>query len=253
MNDIKKPKKTAAVVAPQQLVVARRPIIGHDSKKTVQIRDANEDVHNPTAQPEPPQPLSPARRMAIAPIESSASATKTISDPEEPEVSAGDPMMESVSEEASEEVIDESIKEAPSPSVQPPKEPLAPPTPASQPPAARPTAPAGTPAPPDGVTDSSPESPDDGEETKESAETRKAVEEAAKVAKREKELEELIDARKFYVPIKTGEHKRSIKVSFGLTFLILLLAVLLIDLMLDSDTILLLQKIPHTHFFSASN
>ncbi len=55
------------------------------------------------------------------------------------------------------------------------------------------------------------------------------------------------------MPIDAIARKRSIKVSMVLTILVLALAIVLIDLMLDSGTILLVQKIPHTHFFSVNN
>ena len=63
---------------------------------------------------------------------------------------------------------------------------------------------------------------------------------------------EEIDRRKYFVPINAIAHKRSIKVSIGLTILFILLSFILVDLMLDSGIILLLQKIPHTHFFTTS-
>jgi len=88
---------------------------------------------------------------------------------------------------------------------------------------------------------------------KPSPETQKAVEEAAKAAEREQEIEDYIDKRQFFVPINSVARKRSVKVSAGLTVLVLLLAVVLIDLMLDSGVILLVQKIPHTHFFTVPN
>ena len=84
-------------------------------------------------------------------------------------------------------------------------------------------------------------------------ETKKAVEEAAIAAQRERELEDYIDSRKFFVPINAVARKRSIKVSIVLTGMVLLLAIVLIDLMLDSGIILLVQKIPHTHFFSLNS
>lgn len=71
--------------------------------------------------------------------------------------------------------------------------------------------------------------------------------------KREHEIEEIIDSRQYFVPIDAVAHKRSVNVSIILTILIFLLALILVDLMLDSGTILLLQKVPHTHFFSTRN
>lgn len=87
-------------------------------------------------------------------------------------------------------------------------------------------------------------------EEKSDEETKKALEQAEQDEKRQKQLQELVDSKKYYVPINAVARKRSIKVSLGLTFLVLLLSLVLVDLMLDSGIILLVQKIPHTHFFS---
>lgn len=81
---------------------------------------------------------------------------------------------------------------------------------------------------------------------KDAEETKKAVEQA----RRDQEVKEYIANKQFFVPINEIARKRSIKVSFGLVLLMALLAAVLIDLMLDSGIILLLQKIPHTNFFS---
>ena len=102
----------------------------------------------------------------------------------------------------------------------------------------------------------SPDEPEDSAETtrdKPNPETRKAVEEAAEAAKRESKLQEYTDSRQFFIPINAVAQKRSIKVSIGLTILVLLFAIVLIDLLLDTGTILLLQKIPHTHLFNLVN
>jgi hypothetical protein len=69
--------------------------------------------------------------------------------------------------------------------------------------------------------------------------------------KRAQELQDIIDSHKYFVPIDTAR-QRSIKLSFALTLLVFLLGLALIDLMLDSGTILLLQKVPHTHFYSTT-
>ena len=78
-------------------------------------------------------------------------------------------------------------------------------------------------------------------------EAQKALQEI--VEQDERQAQKDINSRQYFVPINAVAHKRSIKVSITLTLLVLLLGFALIDLMLDSGTILLLQKIPHTHFF----
>ncbi|HET8991419.1 MAG TPA: hypothetical protein VFN31_00080 [Candidatus Saccharimonadales bacterium] len=75
----------------------------------------------------------------------------------------------------------------------------------------------------------------------------------ADAEERDKKLKEYTENRQYYLPINAVAQKRSIKVSAGLTVVVFLLAIVLIDLMLDSGTILLIQKIPHTHFFSLSH
>lgn len=74
--------------------------------------------------------------------------------------------------------------------------------------------------------------------------------EAARQA-RETELEQLIASGKYAVPVNSVERKRTVHTSVGLTVLVVVLAALLIDLMLDANIIELLQKLPHTHFFTA--
>ena len=57
-------------------------------------------------------------------------------------------------------------------------------------------------------------------------------------------------SKDYFLPINTTTQKRSIKISAGLTLVILLLAFVLVDLMLDSGMVLLVQKLPHTHIFN---
>jgi hypothetical protein len=67
--------------------------------------------------------------------------------------------------------------------------------------------------------------------------------------RRQKQLNEYIDTREFFVPINAAARKRSIEVSLWLTLVYIILSLVLVDLMLDSGMILLLQKVPHTNFF----
>lgn len=80
--------------------------------------------------------------------------------------------------------------------------------------------------------------------------TRKALEDAAAAAEQAEKLQSYIDSRQFFVPINAVAQKRSIKISLVMTIVVFLLSVVLVDLMLDSGAILLVQKIPHTHFFN---
>lgn len=78
----------------------------------------------------------------------------------------------------------------------------------------------------------------------------KAAKEAEAAARRDQELEKFIDTKQFFVPINKEAHKRSIKVTLWLTALYIFLSLVLVNLMLDTGMILLLQKLPHTNFFS---
>ena len=81
-------------------------------------------------------------------------------------------------------------------------------------------------------------------------ETLKAVADATEAAKRDQKVQEYIDNHQFFVPINSVAQKRSIKISSLMTVFILLLAIVLIDLLLDTGAIFFVQKIPHTHFFT---
>ena len=93
----------------------------------------------------------------------------------------------------------------------------------------------------------------DKKDEKPNPETEKAIAEAAAAAKRDQELEALIDSKQFNVPINAVARKREVKHSALMTVAILLLGLILIDLMLDSGVIFLAEKIPHTHFFTTSS
>lgn len=94
------------------------------------------------------------------------------------------------------------------------------------------------------------EEPDATDTPSEAVSDAKAAKEAEAAARREGELEKFIDTKQFFVPINKEAHKRSIKVTLWLTALYILLSLMLVNLMLDTGMILLLQKLPHTNFFS---
>jgi hypothetical protein len=94
------------------------------------------------------------------------------------------------------------------------------------------------------------EEPDATDTPSEAVDEAKAAKEAEAAARREGELEKFIDTKQFFVPINKEAQKRSIKVTLWLTALYIVLSLLLINLMLDTGMILLLQKLPHTNFFS---
>ena len=115
------------------------------------------------------------------------------------------------------------------------------PTPAANQPAAKPTT---TPI------DSDDDTAVGGDTTDEAIDETKAEKEAVAAARRDQELEKFIDTKQFFVPINKQAQKRSIKVTLWLTALYIFLSLVLVNLMLDTGMILLLQKLPHTNFFS---
>jgi len=76
-----------------------------------------------------------------------------------------------------------------------------------------------------------------------------AAQKAAEAEQQQKKVDKYIDTREFFVPIDAAAHKRSVQVSLWLTLVYIILSVILVDLMLDSGMIELLQKVPHTNFF----
>jgi anti-sigma28 factor (negative regulator of flagellin synthesis) len=107
----------------------------------------------------------------------------------------------------------------------------------------KPAAPAATAADP-----AEPEAPDF---TRDAAAETKAAEskaEAARVARAE-ELEQLIASGKYFVPIDAVGRRRSRLYAWLLGFCALLLAVALLDAVLDAGLFKLPVDLPHTHFF----
>lgn len=92
---------------------------------------------------------------------------------------------------------------------------------------------------------------DDAETNQDADESQEALEakKAAAVEQQQKKVDKYIDTREFFVPIDAAAHKRSVQVSLWLTLVYIILSVILVDLMLDSGMIELLQKVPHTNFF----
>lgn len=69
-------------------------------------------------------------------------------------------------------------------------------------------------------------------------------------AKREQELESLITSEKYVVPIDAVQRKRSRSATIGLCVLAILLAIVLVDVILDVGIVKVPASIPHTHLFS---
>jgi len=69
-------------------------------------------------------------------------------------------------------------------------------------------------------------------------------------AKRETELEEVIESGKYAVPINAVQRKRSRVATLLLCMLAVVLLVVLLDVVADVGIIKLPSSVPHTHFFS---
>ena len=222
-TDITAPKKQAVGTAP--LVIPKRSIIGQQTADA----EATEMSENET-----PIVTQPTTRKTILPV--------TVTDGSETDPPADVPSTPGASTDAPEEAKtpEPAAAETPKPEALAEAETPAPvETPASAP-----------------ATDAAPDEPEETDTDTEESETPKPktkeelqAEQTAEAVKRERELQEYIKNQKYFVPVNAAE-KKSIRVSFGLVALLLLLAFVLIDLLLDTGAILLIQKIPHTHFFN---
>lgn len=228
MMDVARPKKTSTPTDPsQKLVISPRPIMN----RNIAVSSPVDEDSNPEEEREQAAPQLASKRPVVAPL----SATEADSTPKS---------------QAATETDGEEAEES--------KSQKATPAEATESDSATPKAGTATTETEEAVAESDDEAEDTTTDDAQApakqqpnAETRKAVEEAKQAAKRQEEVEKYIDSKQFFVPINAIAHKRSIKVSALLTVLVFLLALILIDLMIDSGIILLIQKIPHTHFFTS--
>ena len=230
-DSIKSPKKISGT----QIQVSNRSFLDH-SKQSLPSEDPSEP------QPSGAPILGPSKHIDV--VLPSKVALETVIEPRhaaeaaKPEPLASDDPPKDKAELETEKPSSEAAKTAEASAPEKPE--LAPSAP---PEAGKPNGPSETPA-------IEPEEPAEVETDKPSPETLKADAEAAE---QERKLEEYSETGQYFVPIDAVAQKRSIKVSVILTLIVLLLAFVLIDLMLDSGIILLLQKVPHTHFFTLTS
>jgi hypothetical protein len=242
MADITRPKKTTAEESPS-LVIQPRPIIGHETSVSSPVSDEDKPSTEPAPAPTAPTLPSESKRTVIVPI---SGDDQKASKPEKPAAEKpAEPKQESA-EAAPEKAVNTSAI----PGSTEKKQGVAPPASAE---AAKDDTPEDEDADEDDAEDGDEKDEKKGKDDKPNPETQKALEAAAAAEKREKELEEFIDSHQFFVPINAVARKRSVKHSALLTFLVLLLALVLVDLMLDSGLIFLVQRIPHTHFFTTTS
>lgn len=220
-EDVASTQKTPS----SQIHVSNRPILGHDSPANASLKDT------PKTEPSTNRGVSPSTSTVVIPVnadgeEISVSLKQTTAKDKEPKASDDDSAKDDAAEDSTTS-SDEKTQDAPTGSSKTEQQ-----------------------------NSSSTTSPDEAEDDadiepdKPNPETEKAAKEAAEAAERERKLQDYTDSRQFFVPINAVAQGRSIKVSIGLTILLLLLAIILIDLMLDTGIVLLLQKVPHTHFFN---
>ena len=215
--DVSRPAKAADV--PEKLVIESRPLIDHEDATAA---DAGSDIEvKSEAQSAPELPKTDTAADATTPA---PSATKKVLTP---------PTLVAEKTEAPEQAASEPTEQSAAQTEEKP----------TDQPAAEAEADGSDVVTDDAAADAATKTQRD----KDAEDTKKAVEQA----RRDQEVKEYIENKQFFVPINEVARKRSIKVSFGLVLLMALLGVVLIDLMLDSGIILLIQKIPHTNFFSA--
>lgn len=229
MADVTKPKK---LTNEDQLVIQSRPMIGRATSVSSPVDEAKPQPDNADSSTTAPVLPSQSKRTLIVPVSDGDEKTNADASPKDAPAPADSkqPKAESSPKDAA---PDQKSVETPAPES---------PAPAKE-----------APAPADEEDKS--EAADDDRKTEDSDEkpspaTEKALKEAAAAEKRANELQSLIDSKQFYVPINAVAQRRSIKYSSLMTVFVFLLALVLIDLMLDTGMILLVQKIPHTHFFS---
>lgn len=232
MADVTRPKK---LTNEDQLVIQSRPMIGRATSVSSPVdEEKKQDDPAVTASTTAPVLPSQSKRTLIVPVSDGEDKASADASPKDTPAPA----------EAKASEADAAPKEASSAPATEEK--------SADKPAPEPTAPAKEEAPAedeDKAADAEDDSKADDKGEKPSPETEKALKEAAAAEKRVQELESLIDSKQFYVPINAVAHKKSIKNSSLMTVAVFLLAIVLIDLMLDTGMILLVQKIPHTHFF----
>ncbi|MFA5003783.1 MAG: hypothetical protein WC498_00695 [Candidatus Saccharimonadales bacterium] len=229
--DVTDPKKVSPNSSSRPLVVTNRSIVKQDPM----VKDTAIEplVEAPSTAP----PVSPSvKQITISPV-----------DDEPKEVENAKPESDITKEVAEPTVAETPTEEAPTETAEIEETAKVDEVPAEEPAAAEPEAvavsePEAEESEEDKSTDKPQEKPD--------LEAQKAAEAEAK---RQNELQKYIDSHEYFVPVDAVQHKRSVKTSIGLTILLFILSVALIDLMLDSGFIELLQKIPHTHFFRVIN
>lgn len=232
MADVTKPKK---LTTEDQLVIQSRPMIGRATSVSSPVDETKPQPDNADSSTTAPVLPSQSKRTLIVPVSDGNEKTNADASPKDapvPDDSKQSKAEPSPKDAAPAEAADQ--KAADSPALEPPAATKEAPTPDDE---------------------DKPEAADDDSKAGDSDEkpspaTEKALKEAAAAEKRANELQSLIDSKQFYVPINAVAQRRSIKYSSLMTVFVFLLALVLIDLMLDTGMILLVQKIPHTHFFS---
>jgi hypothetical protein len=224
MADVTKPKKTAPDADAQPLIIQSRPLM---SKETTAATSNSSQAEAPKSDEPSSAPILPSqsKRALLVPI----------SDGTDNEASAAEEPVATAKSQPTSVAAAEKTKTTPA--------------------TAEAKKPAEAPAKDDAIKpdDADDTEVDDQKDEKPAAETQKALEEAAAAEKRQEELESLIDSKQFFVPINAVAAKREVKHSAVMTVFVLVLAFILVDLMLDTGVILLVQKIPHTHFFTTSS
>jgi len=216
ISDVAKPGKTAPSASSKPIIVTNRPVL----RDPMTVENTSGDKASSTT-----LPLS---HLKIAPLSDEAKSQLT------DDKAAADTKTEKAADNA---------EPAPEPASADPETDSKP-----EPEAATESAPAET-----ATTDEPDKESDlttDDEPTKPVPSNQKAEADQAAADQRAKELEDLVESRKFYLPINQVEKRRAKRYAWAGILLIILLAVAWADIAADAGIITIPGVKPLTHFFS---
>lgn len=263
--DIKSPEKVKPSTTGRPIIVTTHSVLKNDPMVVAGATSGEEATEQPATAPA----LINRIAKTIKPLDPELQATPTDATPadQEPTTAAETPVddqpaapaPDSVAE-TSEEPTDTKVEPAAEPA---PEAPAAPVASSSAPEAEKPAAedearvdaPSETEKPAAAAsTDQPAESDAETTRARDSEAEQRAVsaEEEAARQTRERQLEALITSGKYAVPINAVQRKRSRLFVTVASVIALLLALAVLDVLLDTGLVKLPVNLPHTHFFSAS-
>lgn len=265
--DIKSPEKVKPSTTGRPIIVTTHPVLKNDPMVVAGPAPGEEAAEQPatapalinrtakTIKPLDPELQAPATDATPADQEPTTAAEPPVGD--QPAVPVPDSMSETSQEPTDTDLgpATDSVAETPSASAPDAPIPEAEKPAADNEPAQMDTSTSGTAKPVAATgTDQPAESTAETTRSRDSEAEQRAVsaeEEAARQA-REQQLETLITSGKYAVPINAVQRKRSRLFVTVASIIALLLALAVLDVLLDTGLVKLPVNLPHTHFFSAS-